>query len=130
MPGPLYSVRCGWFLPAVSSTATATAAVAATTTAAIAAIFTWLGFIHVDGAPIKLCCIQSVDRRLAFTAVRHLYESKTAGPARHFVHDDPRRINTTELLKGGSHAVFRGVITKISNVYIQETTPPYVTGIV
>ena len=82
-----YTVRFGWFLPAASSAATAaataTAAVATTTAAAAttAAIIARSSFVHVDGAPIKLRAVQSVDRRLAFTRVRHLNESKAAGPA-------------------------------------------------
>ena len=85
-----YTVRFGWFLPAASSAAAAAAATAATATTAVAtttaaattaAIIARSSFVHVDGAPIKLRAVQSVNRRLAFTRVRHLNESKAAGPA-------------------------------------------------
>lgn len=88
---------------AAATTATAveapTAAAVATTAAAAAAGLTFVGFVHADGAAVKLGTIHLSHRGGRRCVVGKRNESESAGPTRLSVRDDLGIVELTKALE-------------------------------
>jgi hypothetical protein len=92
---------------------------------AITAVHFRPGFIDVDGSSIKLPSVQSGDRFLGLTVLRHLDESKASGPACIAIRYDADTLNGSVGFKQGANGFFRGSKTEVSYKYVFHSFPRF-----